>query len=493
MSDTDRPSGDASQTDAESAPHEPAPSEDQASETELSKRLAEKNAALAAVALSGLEPVARTALDEQAPAAEPIQESEFAADPPPADEPIQESELAAIPPPAEEPIQEPELAVDPPPADEPVQESELAADPPRPAQLAHHHPRTSTLIFGEVIAPQPSAGNDRLAPPTSPSPEAVRQEEVIPPPQESSEPIDLQAPISQQPVARASEAGNAPDALPDSVAPAAFAGLLDSTLPNARRRRRSYLATLAWLGGLCVAFWGGFLTRAAPRSSPSVALPTPSAAPVSSKSTSDADEEPPLELSRPMEQLEKLSPDQRTRVEAVALGRYWAKQQKREFSALAAELRAQPSKLDDPDTRKRILDFVDDGATSQLALDLLSELPNPLALDLLYEVWTGSKERTDSTKLAQAFLMAKDVRPRTSPALDLALTLRDAPTSCDVIARLFDIALKEGDRRSAMLLVRTSGRKNCGDGKQDCMQCLKNARFARKAIRAAASRLPPVP
>jgi hypothetical protein len=196
----------------------------------------------------------------------------------------------------------------------------------------------------------------------------------------------------------------------------------------------------------------------------------------------------------PMPLLEDKSPDQRTLNEAVALGHYWLRQSTEQFEALSRELKLRPELLADEATRERLVGLIKDRTTSVQALELLARMATPAALDVLYEVWIGSKDRTDTTRLAEALLLAADVRPHAGPALELALALRDRPTDCDQIRKLVETALQLGDRRSAMLLVRAAARTDCTKGSStiQCMLCLDDARKMRAAIKTAAGRQGPI-
>jgi hypothetical protein len=271
---------------------------------------------------------------------------------------------------------------------------------------------------------------------------------------------------------------------------------------SASLRRRSPLRFMLWTVSVVAAFGLGMVVNdAAERSNApagsaaSVALPpTPPSA--SAKLPVEAPT-PGSDLSFPagtrsINELAKLDPAMRTRLEAVALGRQWSKEHLGELDRLVRDLEKNPAGLDDPNVREKVREFVRDRVTSRAALERLAEIKSPRALDLLYEIWTGSKDRTETTQLAEALLVAKDVRPRASPALELALALRDKPTDCAVIRQLVDRAERDADRRSAMLLVATGARKNCGEqGDSSCRKCLADAEHLRRAIQAAASRPEP--
>ena len=197
---------------------------------------------------------------------------------------------------------------------------------------------------------------------------------------------------------------------------------------------------------------------------------------------------------RPMLEIVKAEPGKRTRAEAVALGRQWQDKRFEEYARFSAELRKNPQKLDDPKARTLALEFVRDRSTSRAMLEILSDLPSAHALDLLYEVWIGSKDRNETTQFAEALLLAKDVRKRASGPLELGLALREKPTDCSEIRKLVEQAIRDGDRRASNQLVTTAARQNCGpNGDRDCVKCLADPKDMRKAIRATAARPDPVP
>jgi hypothetical protein len=274
---------------------------------------------------------------------------------------------------------------------------------------------------------------------------------------------------------------------------------------SASLRRRSPLRFVVWAASVVGAFGLGMVVNdAAERSNtPAVSaapVASPQPPPPASTSARRLPEAPapgsdlgiPLGT-RPIDDLSKLDPGKRTRLEAVALGRSWSKQHFAELERIGRDLEKNPGGLDDPNVREKMREFVRDRVTSRAALERLAELGSRQSLDMLYEVWTGSKDRTETTQLAEALLLAKDVRPRASPALEVALALRDKPTDCAPIRELVERALRDADRRSAMLLVATGARKNCGEqGDGNCRKCLPDAEHLRKAIQAAAARPEPL-
>ncbi len=122
----------------------------------------------------------------------------------------------------------------------------------------------------------------------------------------------------------------------------------------------------------------------------------------------------------------------------------------------------------------------------------MAVLEPPIGADLLYEVWTRTSVRSDTTDLARALVYSTDLRPKASAALSVALDLRVAE-SCEQFKAILPRALKDGDRRSAHLLLKLNGRRGCGANKrEDCYACLREPSDELKAtINAAKSRRPP--
>jgi len=110
---------------------------------------------------------------------------------------------------------------------------------------------------------------------------------------------------------------------------------------------------------------------------------------------------------------------------------------------------------------------------------------------VIYDVWIGTKERTETTQLAQELVLSKGVRAKASPALAVALDLRDDP-SCEAASRIVDRAIEHGDRRSLRLLGNLTLRRGCGPRKsEDCYACLRGDHRLTDAITAVAKRNEP--
>lgn len=159
---------------------------------------------------------------------------------------------------------------------------------------------------------------------------------------------------------------------------------------------------------------------------------------------------------------------------------------------LRERLASDPGLAKDPHVVQELLKFAQTPETTREALSAMAALPGPIAADLLYEVWTGTAERSGATELAQALLLGRDVRQRASPALAVALDLREAE-ACEDSAKILERAEQAGDKRSFAPLSRLLRRTGCGPGKkQDCYPCMRDKdELLRKALAAVKLRREP--
>jgi hypothetical protein len=215
------------------------------------------------------------------------------------------------------------------------------------------------------------------------------------------------------------------------------------------------------------------LTRHAgphPRSSAPAHLPSAeptalaSAAPASSALTSpNADA---------IAELERRPPGSLHARELVALAEAHDQQKRVAASVLREKLAREPALGKDPATQSQLLALCADSATAPAALLAMTQLGS-IGADLLYEVWTSTVMRTDTTELARALLYSPEVRQQASPALGVALDLRVAE-SCEQYQTVLPNALKDGDRRALHLLAKLSAKRGCGPKKrEDCYACLR--------------------
>ena len=153
--------------------------------------------------------------------------------------------------------------------------------------------------------------------------------------------------------------------------------------------------------------------------------------------------------------------------------------------------RRTPSSPRDPEVVKALREHAVDIETQREALAAMAELPDGRSADLLYEVWTRTPRRTPATELAEALLRSKDVRPKASKPVALAIELRDAEV-CEKVPALLERAMNDADRRALPPLVRFLSKRGCGPNKAaDCFPCLGKRDTVRDAIKAARERREP--
>ncbi len=161
--------------------------------------------------------------------------------------------------------------------------------------------------------------------------------------------------------------------------------------------------------------------------------------------------------------------------------------------AVRDELARQPDGAKDRATLGKLRDFANNPLTAPDALAAMAALPGPLSADLLYEIWTGTAARTDTTELARALVYSADVRSKASPALAAALELRAAET-CEANKAALGHVTKDGDRRALPALLKLKRKQGCGPNKkQDCFACLREGDELEDANKALKGRKAPNP
>jgi hypothetical protein len=160
--------------------------------------------------------------------------------------------------------------------------------------------------------------------------------------------------------------------------------------------------------------------------------------------------------------------------------------------ALRLKLESTPALAKDKASQAELLRLASDPDTAREALAAMTQLEAPFGADLLYEVWTGTAVRNDTTELARTLVYSTDVRPKASAALAVALELRLAET-CPQYQTAMPKALKDGDRRALHLLTKLLNKRGCGPKKnEDCFACLREQKDELSAtINAVKSRRPP--
>lgn len=229
------------------------------------------------------------------------------------------------------------------------------------------------------------------------------------------------------------------------------------------------------------------LVTASPAPAPSAQL-APSASGAVALAAAASPAEPPPAL----RELESKPEGSLSTSELVAL---WAARSQRKVAqahSLRLDVERTPSRAADKATQSELFRYAADAETAREALAAMAKAPGPLAADLLYEVWTGTAERSPTTELARAMVHSTDLRPSASPALSVALTLR-AAEACEQARDALPAALKDGDRRSLHLLTKLTNKRGCGPKKtEDCYACLREQQQELLAtINAVKVRRPP--
>ena len=98
---------------------------------------------------------------------------------------------------------------------------------------------------------------------------------------------------------------------------------------------------------------------------------------------------------------------------------------------------------------------------------------------------------TLSRTWSRAILLGKDVRPKASQALSVALELREA-TTCEESRALLDKAIEHGDKRALVPINRLARKTGCGPNKrQDCYPCLRDGDLIKRSFNAVRVRREP--
>jgi hypothetical protein len=162
-------------------------------------------------------------------------------------------------------------------------------------------------------------------------------------------------------------------------------------------------------------------------------------------------------------------------------------------TAFRKRLEHDPRSIGERAVAAQFRSFLANRDTARHALAAVASLPGPVGPDIIYEVWTGTAQRTDVTELARMLAYSKDVRESASRALAVALDLRAAET-CEQSKTIVGRAQEQGDRRSLHLLGKLLVKSGCGPSKHDdCYACLRTGDDLKKAIAAVGSRPAPSP
>jgi hypothetical protein len=190
-------------------------------------------------------------------------------------------------------------------------------------------------------------------------------------------------------------------------------------------------------------------------------------------------------------ELEKKAPEKLTSDEALSMAEARAFNRRAEARALSERLGGDPGLAKDPAVFSKLIGFSRHPESARDARGAMMRLPGALSADLLYEVWTGTPDRTDETELARLLLLGPDIRAKASKAVLVAVDLREAGT-CEENAKLLPSAIEIGDKRALIPITRLFRRTGCGANKrQDCYPCLREGDTLKSALVAVKKRREP--
>jgi hypothetical protein len=191
--------------------------------------------------------------------------------------------------------------------------------------------------------------------------------------------------------------------------------------------------------------------------------------------------------------LEAKPPEARTAHEVLLLAGAVAERELRAARLFRERVERDPAAWKDKLAMAQLRKLTQDPNTAREALAAAAALPGPISADLLYEIWTGTPERTGTTELARELVYSSDVRAKASEALSVALELR-ATEACPAARALLPRAEQAGDRRAFQLLAKLQRKQGCGPNKkQDCYACLREGDELEAAMAAVKNRKPPNP
>lgn len=279
----------------------------------------------------------------------------------------------------------------------------------------------------------------------------------------------------------------------------ALHSLAPTVLGTAHERRISVAGAAAMtLCGIALGALLGFIVGGDEREHPAPAV---APAVVSSSSSSVALEpKAPTLIERviageagAVAELEGVPPQEQDIEQAVALHEGRRASAGIKLAGFLEELRASPERIGDPAARRRLMEAAAAPETSVLALRAIAETKSATGADMLYELWTGTAERTPVTMLAEALVNTKEVRRAASPALKAMLDLRaSSDNDCEGKNEILLRLKSDGDDRSAHLVNRLLRRRGCGaDGREDCHPCLRDTPLLKETFYAVRARKGP--
>lgn len=191
-----------------------------------------------------------------------------------------------------------------------------------------------------------------------------------------------------------------------------------------------------------------------------------------------------------LEQLLEKPETERSVAEMVAIARGEAAQSRLRLAELDGQLTRHPALATEPKVVSELVQLAHDKRVTFEALGVIARLPGEPSAEILYQIWVGNRARTPTTALAEKLVHSDEVRAKASPALEVALRLRESKDDCQETAAILPDATEHGDARSATLLARIKQKKTgCGtSGADDCYACLRDGAALDAALDASKAR-----
>lgn len=176
---------------------------------------------------------------------------------------------------------------------------------------------------------------------------------------------------------------------------------------------------------------------------------------------------------------------------AMAIGRLKRRELDESLAAYEQALQRQPSFASDKIMLGGLRHLAGKDAHADRVLSFAAQQLGSQGADLLFHAWSSTSRVTRTTQQAKELLESRDVRQSMSPALRIAMALREAET-CEEIRKLLPEVEAKGDERSLRPLKDLAQTSGCGDdGKADCYPCLREDSKLQDALAQARMRNAP--
>jgi serine/threonine-protein kinase len=194
-----------------------------------------------------------------------------------------------------------------------------------------------------------------------------------------------------------------------------------------------------------------------------------------------------------IQELSKIPEATRTQEEWLVLGEGYMKS-KRAGVALelyTAAIARIPTLAQSEKVSENIRLATKDSATATAAVEVAAESMGERGVNILFSVWADTARRSPASALAERYLDKPQVLKNASPAVRLALTLRERH-SCEETRKLLQQAVEYGDTRSLRPMAKLRAVKGCpGTRNGDCYPCLRTDTLLEDAIAVSAKRIAP--